>query len=616
MSVAHRLFLGFMLILLFSYGGFASHMVGGGFRYTYLSNNRYVIQLDYHKDCSANAADYPPGAVRIGIYKKSNNAMVQSLDLDPGPISIVNFISDSCVNAPVTCIQKRIYQDTLFLNQAIFDDSAGYYLSYEQCCRNFGIKNVQDPDKSGIAFYADFIPFTENNISFRNSSPYLTNEQNVYLCLSETFNSDFSHDDPDGDSLSYKLIDPLMGSTDPVFNNGNGISVLNPKPYPPINWANNYGIANNNIMDGVPDVTLDPVTGKLNLKPSQTGMYSFAYAVEEYRDNELIAVYNREVQYYIVFCSVRNQPQLEWLNPTITSLKADSLTCLLFSAKDINTDDTLNFKIGEISSSLSQQNISVEIDSTQPNNLQIKVCFEVACNAITETPQFIQLLVSDNSCPYELHDTLVIALTISPKINNKPTITWLNNTENTLVANATQCLHFIGEDINLEDSLTIKMFDVSDELLKQNITVEIDTTQKNPVSINVCIKTGCILNESDSEGFRLVVSDQSCPEPKIDTFDVKLMIESLDLGDPLKDIPNVFTPNKDGINDYFSISKQFPSNCMDDFYITIYNRWGEIVFKTDDFGFQWSGENLPVGVYFYVIKLRGREKAGDILLMF
>jgi gliding motility-associated-like protein len=591
-------------------------MVGGGFRYTYLSNNRYVIQLDYHKDCSANSVDYPPGALRIGIYKKSNNALVQSLDLNPGPISIVNFISDSCVNAPVTCVQKRIYQDTLFLNPAIFDDNSGYYLSYEQCCRNFGIKNIKDPDKSGIAFYADFTPFTKNNTGFRNSSPYLINEQNVYLCLFETFNSDFSHVDPDGDSLSYKLIDPLMGITDPVFNNANGISVLNPKPYPPINWATNYGIANNNIMDGVPDVTLDPVTGKLNLKPSQTGMYSFAYAVEEYRDDELIAVYNREVQYYIVFCSVRNKPQLDWLNPAITSLKADTLTCLFFSAKDINTNDSLNFKIGEISSLLSQQNISVEIDSTQPNDLQIKLCFEIACNAITELPQRVQLLVSDNSCPFALHDTLEIELTVSPKINNKPIITWLNSAENTIKANNTTCFDFLAEDIDELDSLKFSIKNISGQLLNLNYEINIDSTDNNKVTARVCFEANCILRASNTEGFAVFAKDKSCSVSKQDSIWVSVTTEEADYEDPLLNIPNVFSPNGDGKNDVFSIHKNIKAECVDDFSIVIYNRWGEKVYNSNNFEFEWSGEKLPYGVYFYVMRLGKREKLGHLSIMY
>lgn len=594
---------------------FASHMVGGGFRYKYISNNKYVIQLDYHKDCSANAVDYPPGAVRIGIYRKSNNTLVQSLDLNPGPISIVNFITDSCVNSPVTCVQKRVYEDTLFLNTSNFNDSTGYYLSYEQCCRNFGIKNILDPDKSGIAFYAEFVPFTKNNTNFRNSSPYLENDQNVYLCLFETFVADYKHIDPDGDSLAYKLITPVMGTTDPVFNNSNGISVLNPKPYPDINWTPGYGLSLN-LMDGNPDLSIDSINGKIGIKPNQTGMYSFAYKVEEYRNGVLIASYNREVQHYVVICSVRNKPKLTWLNPTINTLRADSNTCLIFSAKDLNIEDSLNFRIAEITNNLAQQNISVEIDTTKPNDLQIKVCFDVNCDAEVNTTDSIQFIINDNSCPFILFDTLVVNLQLLPKVNQKPSILWLNPSENELKVNEISCIEIQSQDVDLNDSLIISIKNLSNILNTIEYELSTDTISSTNYISKICFKPDCNLISSDFESFKVVVSDASCPAPLIDSVEVILKTINDSELNPLENIPNVFSPNGDGINDFFSIHNNIKASCVEEFNITIYNRWGEKVYNSSNFEFKWSGEGLPYGVYFYVLRLGKEEKLGHLSIMY
>jgi gliding motility-associated-like protein len=72
------------------------------------------------------------------------------------------------------------------------------------------------------------------------------------------------------------------------------------------------------------------------------------------------------------------------------------------------------------------------------------------------------------------------------------------------------------------------------------------------------------------------------------------------------DIPNVFTPNGDGYNDYF-LPRQLLSRNVTRFNMTIFNRWGDIVFQTDKVdGRGWDGKvndkPQPEGVYVYLIK--------------
>jgi len=72
------------------------------------------------------------------------------------------------------------------------------------------------------------------------------------------------------------------------------------------------------------------------------------------------------------------------------------------------------------------------------------------------------------------------------------------------------------------------------------------------------------------------------------------------------DIPNVFTPNGDGVNDYF-FPRQLLSMQLTGFSMRIYNRWGTKLFETASIdGRGWDGKynNVlqPGGVYVYVIK--------------
>jgi len=67
-------------------------------------------------------------------------------------------------------------------------------------------------------------------------------------------------------------------------------------------------------------------------------------------------------------------------------------------------------------------------------------------------------------------------------------------------------------------------------------------------------------------------------------------------------LPNVFTPNGDGINDIFH---PYPYQFVERVEMTITNRWGKVVFETEDPDLNWdgkdqkSGATLPDGVYFY-----------------
>ena len=70
----------------------------------------------------------------------------------------------------------------------------------------------------------------------------------------------------------------------------------------------------------------------------------------------------------------------------------------------------------------------------------------------------------------------------------------------------------------------------------------------------------------------------------------------------IENLPNVFTPNNDGSNDYFSIQ----SSGVKDFSIVVMDNQNSVVFKSDDANFKWNGVDLkgdqvPEGSYIYYI---------------
>jgi len=72
-------------------------------------------------------------------------------------------------------------------------------------------------------------------------------------------------------------------------------------------------------------------------------------------------------------------------------------------------------------------------------------------------------------------------------------------------------------------------------------------------------------------------------------------------------IPNIFTPNGDGKNDFFEIKglESYPGS-----QLLIFNRWGSEVYKAENYLNNWNGSGLADGTYYYV--LNRRERTGHI----
>jgi gliding motility-associated-like protein len=86
-------------------------------------------------------------------------------------------------------------------------------------------------------------------------------------------------------------------------------------------------------------------------------------------------------------------------------------------------------------------------------------------------------------------------------------------------------------------------------------------------------------------------------------------------------MPNAFTPNYDGVNDVFKV--KYPQ-FIKTFTFRIYNRWGNVVFTTNDPHKGWNGyvnaDPQPEGNYVWTISLvdingNMRNYKGSVLLL-
>jgi len=93
-------------------------------------------------------------------------------------------------------------------------------------------------------------------------------------------------------------------------------------------------------------------------------------------------------------------------------------------------------------------------------------------------------------------------------------------------------------------------------------------------------------------------------------------------------VPNAFSPNGDSLNDVWKVSAISIYNVVGDkltqFSAKVYNRWGTLVFESDDIYKGWDGNfnggKAPTGVYIYIISAEGIDNKfitlhGNLTLM-
>ena len=109
---------------------------------------------------------------------------------------------------------------------------------------------------------------------------------------------------------------------------------------------------------------------------------------------------------------------------------------------------------------------------------------------------------------------------------------------------------------------------------------------------------------------------------------VGITIKDIDGGDAGFDPINYFSPNDDGVNDYYAMEVKDEKtgvvgnilpldNCVSQFQmIRIYNRWGKEVFHSTDRNFRWYGKGEAPGVYYYSIKYSDREYKGPLSIRY
>lgn len=102
--------------------------------------------------------------------------------------------------------------------------------------------------------------------------------------------------------------------------------------------------------------------------------------------------------------------------------------------------------------------------------------------------------------------------------------------------------------------------------------------------------------------YTLSISDPLIPRCSLTTA-VRITVLEINCGEPDIYIPNAFTPNTDGKNEVIYVR----SNNIKEMFFTIYDRWGEKVFETNDQNKGWDGTykgmKADPGVFVYYLEV-------------
>ena len=148
----------------------------------------------------------------------------------------------------------------------------------------------------------------------------------------------------------------------------------------------------------------------------------------------------------------------------------------------------------------------------------------------------------------------------------------------------------------------------------------VDSFQIGPVAYHLePITPGNKISFHWYQGTELISSDQTITVSPDETTTYRAVV-TLCSGQQYADtvtvhvipyIPNAFTPNGDGINDVFRIRGVQPEN-ITKFNFQVYNRWGQIVFYTNDILKGWdgscNGKKCPSEVYTWAIYYEDSNK--------
>ena len=352
------------LFFCFAFSAKATHQRAAEITYTWLGGNAYEFTLTCY-----TYSPSPAGLQRDSLLVQWGDGTEEYIPR----VVLQNLGDDYTLN-----VYKKIHN---------FASSGSFTISMEDANRNFGVVNV--PNSVMVPMHIE-TELVINPFLGYNNSVQLLNAPVDKGCVGKLYLHNPSAYDPDGDSLSYRLV---------TCKGQDGMD-----------------IAGYTLPQASQSFDIDPVTGELRWDvPMLQGEYNVAIMVEEWRHGIKIGSVVRDMQILVSHC-----------NNDLPEIQCDDLYCLVageqlsfvISASDPNSDNvTLTASGAPLELSISPALLNPESDfGLQP---QMEFLWNTAYAHIRNIPYQLVIHAKDDASPVSLTNLKTVTINVmAPKVQN------------------------------------------------------------------------------------------------------------------------------------------------------------------------------------------------------
>ena len=619
------------ILLVWAIPSQATHIVGGDISLEYLGSSRYLLSLNLFNDDINGNPEAIDQDITLGIYEKgSPNRLIQSVVLSEPERSTIPYPNEACATGNLQT-SKFVYSEVIRLLPSTFSNPEGYFIAWQRCCRNNIIKNIYNPEATGMTFYMEFPPIVDQfGARFINNSPEFNPVQGDYACLGRTFTYDFSATDADGDELRYRIVHPWQGNVDE-----------NNPALPPLSgfasdaYRNEVlffpGYSAEQPIPSVPPINIDEEKGQLSFNATETGLFVFAVEVREFREGEQIGLVRREFQVLVLDCPEysppvavafdnQEEPAQYQQGDTITII-GQTKECAQLRVSDPDVDDFITVTAIPVNYTPTSQIVTPRSArlSSEEQVAKFEICAPDCRFSEEDEVYIIDVVVADNACPRPNTDTIRYIFQVLQPPNQRPERPEiLNYPSNDLFVEAglEESISFdiLVEDPDTADVVRLEYYSPDTDLGALGISLA-DSFVGNPSIVNFDWETTCrSIAQAGGDSLitiQLVAWDDRCEQKFSDTSEIVIKVSDRASTFNVFDPYNVVTPNGDGYNDVWQMPNLPINNCEGGSYVgvEIYNRYGVQLFRSEDRNFSWD-PNSTAGTYFWRIIYTKKEYKG------